>query len=40
MTGNSQQRFMKGKSCLINLIAFHDKITGSLDKRKTGYSLS
>lgn len=32
MTVNSQQGFMKEKSCLINLIAFHDTITSSLDK--------
>ncbi|CAM5096617.1 unnamed protein product [Natator depressus] len=31
---NSQQRFPKGKSCLTNLIAFYDEITGSVDEGK------
>jgi len=32
--GSSQYEFMTGKSCLINLFAFHNKMTSSQDKRE------
>ncbi|CAM4623350.1 unnamed protein product [Lepidochelys kempii] len=34
MIRNSQHGFTKGKSCLTNLIAFYEEITGSLDEGK------
>ena len=32
--GQSQQGFMKGKSCLTNLISFYDKVTHLMDEGK------
>ncbi|CAM5148340.1 unnamed protein product [Eretmochelys imbricata] len=34
VTRNRKHGFIKGKSCLTNLIAFYDKITGSVDEGK------
>ncbi|KAK4823091.1 hypothetical protein QYF61_025829 [Mycteria americana] len=32
MTGSSQNGFMKGKSCLTNMTAFHNMVTSSVDE--------
>lgn len=32
VTGNSQHVFMKGKSCVINLITFYNEMTGLVDE--------
>ena len=32
--GHSQHRFMRGKSCLANLISFYDKVTHLVDQGK------
>lgn len=34
MTGISQQRFIKAKSSLTNLIAFYDEMAGSVDEKR------
>lgn len=35
MIGSSQHGFAKGKSCLVKLIVFNNKITSSKDKGRT-----
>jgi len=34
MTGSHHYEFMKGKSCLTNLIAFYDEMTSLMDKER------
>lgn len=34
VSGKSQHGFIKGKSCLSNLVVFFDKMTGLADKRR------
>lgn len=34
VTGNSQEEFAKGKTCLTNLTAFYDKINGFVDVQR------
>lgn len=35
MIANSQPGFMNGRSCLTNLIALHDEMTGCVNKGRT-----
>lgn len=37
VVGYSQQRFMRGRSCLIYLISFYDKVTYLFDQMKSVY---
>jgi len=34
VTGDSQHGFTKGKSCLIDLVAFYDRVTALLDREE------
>jgi len=36
VTGHSQHRFTRGKSCLTNFISFYDKVTHLVDQGKPG----